>query len=90
MSELIDRNKAYLAIEDLKKIHFDRTVVLSKAQKTIMELPTVEPKTGHWIIYTVSPFDGEDVKCSECGQKGCATYWDFCPNCGADMREVTT
>lgn len=49
-----------------------------------------EPKRGKWIIYTVSPFDGEDVKCSECGQRGCAPYWDFCPNCGADMREVTT
>lgn len=49
---------------------------------------TVEPKTGHWIIYTVSPFDGEDVRCSECGQGGCAPYWDYCPNCGAKM-EVT-
>ena len=47
------------------------------------------PKMGHWIIYTVSPFDGEDVKCSECGQRGCAPYWGYCPNCGAKM-EVTT
>ena len=46
-------------------------------------------KTGHWIIYTVSPFDGEDVMCSECGQRGCATYWDYCPNCGAKMEATT-
>lgn len=39
--ELIDRDKAFLAIEDLKKIHFDRKVVLSKAQDAIKNLPAV-------------------------------------------------
>ena len=48
---------------------------------------TVEPKKGHWIVYVVSPFDGEDVMCSECGQRGCAPYWDFCPHCGARMED---
>ena len=47
-----------------------------------------QSKPGRWIIYTVSPIDGQDVMCSECGQRGCATYWDYCPNCGAKM-EVT-
>lgn len=42
-----------------------------------------QSKTGRWIIYTVSPIDGQDVMCSECGQRGCATYWDYCPNCGS-------
>ena len=41
---------------------------------------------GVWEIYTVSPFDGEDCRCSECGQTGCAPYWDYCPNCGARMK----
>ena len=52
--------------------------------------PTIEPerKRGRWIIYTISPFDGEDVKCSECGQRGCAPYWEYCPNCGTKMEEV--
>ena len=50
---------------------------------------SIEPerKSGHWIIYTVSMLDGEDCKCSECGQTSCAPYWNFCPNCGAKMEE---
>lgn len=57
--------------------------------KNILDLmPTIEPerKTGQWEIYVISPFDGEDCRCSECGQCGCVPYWNFCPNCGADMR----
>lgn len=56
--------------------------------EAICDAPTIEPerKPGHWIIYTVSMLDGEDCKCSECGQTSCAPYWNFCPNCGADMR----
>lgn len=56
----------------------------------VKEQPTIEPerKPGKWIIYTVSMFDGEDCKCSECGQTSCAPYWNFCPNCGAKMEGV--
>jgi hypothetical protein len=52
---------------------------------------TIEPerKKGKWIIYVISMLDGEGCKCSECGCEG-ASYWDFCPNCGADMREEDT
>lgn len=41
---------------------------------------------GHWEIYIVSPFDGEDCRCSECGAIGCVPYWDYCPYCGARMK----
>lgn len=44
-----------------------------------------ERKRGQWEIYVISMIDGEGCKCSECGFEG-APYWDFCPNCGADMR----
>lgn len=47
-------------------------------------------KQGRWIIYTVSPWDGEDVKCSVCGEKGCAPYWDYCPHCGSQMVDVVS
>ena len=44
-----------------------------------------EPKTGEWIEH----FD-ESGKWYECDQ--CHTDWggavNYCPNCGADMREV--
>lgn len=44
-----------------------------------------ERKTGKWEIYVISMLDGEGCKCSECGFEG-VPYWDFCPNCGAEMR----
>lgn len=55
-----------------------------------------EPKTGHWINAKVGKlFPSNDYKCSECGNildfdgvncgRGDA---NFCPNCGADMRET--
>ena len=51
-------------------------------------LPSVQPerKTGHWEIYIISMLDGEGCRCSKCGFEG-VPYWDFCPSCGADMRE---
>ena len=57
----------------------------------INEEPTVDAapvKRWKWIIYVISPFDGEDVKCYECGKSGCAPYWDYCPHCGARNDEV--
>ena len=48
----------------------------------------VEVPQGEWEIYVISPFDGEDCRCSECGQTGCVPYWDYCPNCGARMKGV--
>lgn len=48
--------------------------------------PVPDRKKGTWEIYTISPFDGEGCRCSECGFEG-VPYWDFCPGCGADMRE---
>ncbi len=56
--------------------------------KLILELLEQESKRGHWIPIS-SPFDFSDVhKCSMCGleQEGATR---FCPDCGADMRELT-
>ena len=88
MSDLIDRQAVidivYRQRFGLQKLSFD--IIMEK----LSELPSAEPerKTGKWIIYDIALFDGGvDVKCSECGQCGCAPYWDFCPNCGAKMEE---
>ena len=40
-----------------------------------------EPKTGHWIPRNSFLLQ---YKCSECGQE--SEKYNFCPNCGADMR----
>lgn len=52
--------------------------------EAILNAPTVERKKGKWIEIKHTYF----YKCSECdwtNDVGCS--YDFCPNCGADMRE---
>ena len=49
-----------------------------------------QPKRGKWIR------DGHHIRCDQCGMCICDTDregdripTEFCPHCGADMREVT-
>jgi hypothetical protein len=53
-------------------------------------LNEVEPmrKRGKWIDKSGGIEDAWNY-CSVCGEQAIDLY-DFCPNCGADMREVTT
>lgn len=53
----------------------------------IHKLPSVQPKpkTGHWIFDEILD---KHYYCSECKSMG-VDYWDYCPYCGAKMREVT-
>ena len=67
-------------------------LISSRIKKTIENLPKVkpqEPRKGSWII------DGHHRRCPECGEYFCTKDAEgneipssFCPNCGADMREV--
>lgn len=60
----------------------------------IMSVPSadvVERKRGEWI----DPADLICYKCTACGDYANQGYgldapifWDYCPNCGADMRET--
>ena len=55
-------------------------------KKVVFVKKSAQPrKPGHWETYIISMIDGEGCRCSECGFEG-VPYWDFCPNCGADMR----
>ena len=69
--------------------HNPKWCAMQEAKMTIQRLPSAE-RRGRWIIYPVSPWDGEDVKCSVCGEKGCAPYWDYCPHCGSQMVDVVS
>ena len=57
-------------------------------RQTILNLPPAQPERikGHWV-------NGHCDKCNEHAPFWCmaSTYHksNFCPNCGADMREVT-
>ena len=53
--------------------------------KTVREMKEVSARSGRWETYIISMLDGEGCRCSECRFEG-VSYWDYCPNCGADMR----
>ena len=65
---------------------------IGKLLSVVLEKQTEqEPKTGHWIPI----YQGDEIidyRCSECefgNTFGRGTFgMDFCPRCGADMREV--
>lgn len=90
MSDLISRQAVIDKMAELQGRAATKTELkgISKAWKRIKKLPSVEPerKKGKWEIYVISMLDGEDCRCSECGKTGCVPYWNYCPNCGADMR----
>ena len=87
--DLISRQAVLDAIEELKKIHFDRVVVLNKVSDRVSDLPPVkpqEPKTEHWEWLTEDKY-----RCSNCNHETrvdeCMNepMYDFCPFCGAKM-----
>ena len=49
----------------------------------LLSLPPTQPKTGKWIK------DANKWMCDKCGELVMDDDHNFCPNCGADMREVT-
>lgn len=89
MSDLIDRQAAIEAMAELQGRASSKAELkgISKAWKMIKQLPPAQPERirGRWT---------RDNACSECGCQpwfsGDIHNYNFCPHCGADMREVTT
>lgn len=90
------------AIDTLKKISFSQWVECgeylsedmmeikiinsNKALEAIEALPSAEPerKMGQWLNHLGLPLNDF---CSVCAKDSPYNkHWDFCPNCGADMR----
>lgn len=94
MDDLISRRAAIDAIGNVPD--YDDGMVweaLSHAQRDVALLPSVQPerKNGKWHQRFYSQI--EMMVCSECNSEfsydaetGVRDY-NFCPNCGADMRE---
>ena len=55
------------------------------AMMAIKELPSAQParKTGQWIKRKKGAIG---YNCSCCGKSDISNHFDYCPNCGADMR----
>lgn len=90
---LIDQDAT---IRELVKLHEETGVKTAQAIRVVREMPEVQPerKHGRFIGTEYDGYaDGSPVyyewECSECGcvfEDEEPTY-NFCPNCGADMRE---
>lgn len=90
MSDLIDRHEAIrdIRLMDVCVIYDDMCSTEEAVEKAIVAtkrnaifglecINSAEPrKKGKWI----------DLRCDQCGQVDCSKP-NFCPNCGADMRE---
>ena len=59
---------------------------ISYSQLEIDTAPSIdiEPKRGEW-VNTAEPYMSDNIVCSVCGYNSICEY-NFCPNCGADMR----
>jgi hypothetical protein len=97
MSDLISRQQAIDAVEKSmyenpheNEIHRGMHDHEHRHFLTIlMGLPSIQPerKTGRWIQLTCD--SAEWWYCSECNEKVQMNPWmkyNYCPNCGADMR----
>ena len=84
MSEYIDRQKALTAINEF--YHDPKVYIVLKEIPPADVRPVVR---GEWILKT-DDFDFVDGKCSVCSYTDSFFeenwLYNFCPNCGADMR----
>lgn len=98
MSDLIDRQAAIDAVQGIGRLATlpdnDDVVRMSAVEYVLFNLPSAlqERKKGRWLPDNRNYYE-ERFVCSVCRKSyevdtcmGEPT-WDFCPGCGADMRE---
>lgn len=94
MTKLIDKTAAYNALKHEAETHelSFSAEAYDRAARIIDQMPTIEAEPvrhGRWIVR------GQEIYCSECNEEslynpfGASKFSRFCPNCGADMQEVS-
>lgn len=88
---LIDADALYENVtekySDIVAGRYPFNIVAYDMANMVKDAPTVEPVRGEWITQddTYTKF-----MCSNCGSFNHPLPYDFCPNCGADMRKKVT
>lgn len=82
----------YCELNDEGKTAFGMAITALELFGNSEQLPPAEPKRGRWMHHPEIGW-GETWLCDQCGEKTTSTVMgkpraNFCPNCGADMREV--
>ena len=87
--EAFENNESYNEKNPMAKWDSGLWIRYKMFENAIDDAPTIEPKRGEWIPVKASIYPyGNDVKCSVCGHRmGSSFGYNFCPMCGADMRE---
>lgn len=90
MIDMISRNDAINTSLEFF-VEFLGGALHENAQKELItrfqRLPSVQSRKGKWIRTRTLTHDGE-LYCNQCEQEHPEQkiIWNFCPNCGADMR----
>ena len=90
MRRLIDKDDTLKIIADTISLHGTGTKVESEILSVVSNIPSAEPKKGRWI--PVEAETDDDIifdihKCSECMVHYSPLHMNYCPNCGAKMKE---
>lgn len=99
MDDLISRQAVIDALDKrFDSIPMEQTSEILLLRKDLREMPPIQPKRGRWIYCEDTTADCVDgYRCDQCGffvpwdyQHKSIDYikdYNFCPNCGADMKE---
>ena len=89
-------HEAFEKDSDLQKWDSGCWIRYKLFENVLREQPTVEPerKRGEWIGHLIKGTGSLSIDkdtCSHCGERfyqiaETGAIWNFCPNCGADMR----
>lgn len=81
----IEDVKSWEAVDEREK-HLQKDVI-----EWLKEFPPAQPERGKWIYHIDDLFPAEStMECNRCHAEQPLTCDDeFCPHCGADMREAT-